>query len=58
MGVILVELVEKHDKDSIVDVVEPDSVDRVQTYWVCTLIGTTTLLVAAVSTPIVYEQIA
>ena len=58
MGVILVELVEKHDKDSIVDVVEPDVVDRVQTYWVCTLIGTTTLLVAAVSTPIVYEQIA
>ena len=31
MGVILVELVEKHDKDSIVDVVELDVVDRVQT---------------------------
>ena len=50
------ELVDRHDKDSIVDVVEPDAVDRVQTDWVCTVVGTTTLIVVTDSTPMADEQ--
>ena len=58
MGVILVELVEKHDKDFIIDVVELDAVDRMQTGWVCTVVGPTILVVAVVLTPMIDEQIA
>ena len=58
MGVILVEVVERHEKYSIVDVVEPDMVDRVQIDWVCTVVGATTLVSATDSTPMEDEQTA
>ena len=56
MGLIRTELVERHEKDSIVDVVEPGVVDKVQIDWVYTAIGTATLVVAADSTPMVDEH--
>ena len=50
-------LVDRHDYDYVVDVVEPDEVDKVQMGWVSTIEGTTTIVVvAAVSTPKNDEQ--
>ena len=57
MGLVLVVLVYINKYDSVVDVMEPDEVDRVQTGWVCTVEGTTTVVVVAVvSTPRNDEQ--
>ena len=56
MGLIYRELVDRHEKDSIMDVVEPDAIDRVRIDWVCTVIGTTTLVVVVDSTPMVDDQ--
>ena len=56
MGSGLTVLVEKHEYDSVVDIVEPDEVDRVQMGWVCTIDGTTTIVVVVeVSKPMKYE---
>ena len=38
--------------------VELDAVDKVHTYWACTVIGTDTLVVLVDSKPITDEQIA
>ena len=52
------ELVDRHEKDSIIDVMEPNAVDRVQTDWVCTVVVKTTLVIAADSTLMADEQIS
>ena len=52
MGSGITLLVDRYEYHYVVDVMEPDEVDRVQMGWVCTVQGTTTgVVVAAVSKP-------